>query len=421
MAASGKQQRTPVPKSGAGDSPTTDPLQAELDAAVEEEAAANAAAWNQITAEAYGDTASRMDWVEDSLARYAAKNSGYRRSSWFPENLEDALDGRTLPEAEHLVRVDGRALVYAGKAHTFFGANGSMKTVAALMTVAEFLRRGEAVFYMDFEDDRFTIVSWLVNDHHVPPDAVRQHLLYVRPEEPFFGQGARSGRIDVSAVGQAFRPTLWVIDGMTEAMALHGMDVNSATDVARFQRELLRFKIRGLTRIVLDHEAKAGGKDGGRPTQLGSQHKTSGIDGAAYRFDLQVGAGPGGTSRSTITVEKDRPAMVLPQCAPPQRYGIAAELRWGPDGPQLLSPHAIAEEKAAAKAADTQAQLDHDVVKVRGLIRNEVAQTSGPIRKLAGISSDRVKAATAILREQGDRGEVGGIVRENNRWVVIAT
>ena len=79
-------------------------------------------------------------------------------------------------------------------------------------------------------------------------------------------------------------PTLAVIDGITEAMTLHGLNPLDNTDAATFGRMLpRRITEAGAAVVSLDHVVKD--REGRGRYALGAVHKLNGLDGAAYLLE----------------------------------------------------------------------------------------------------------------------------------------
>jgi hypothetical protein len=135
-------------------------------------------------------------------------------------------------------------------------------------------------------------------------------LTYLRPDEPL--DDAQAEMMNRLTSEHDFR--LVVLDGVTEAMVLHDMDINDNADSAAFQRLLAReLTARGIAVVSIDHTSPTSPRREDKP--IGAQHKQTGIDGAAYYFDARTplarslqGAAVTGVTR--IRVTKDRPGGV---------------------------------------------------------------------------------------------------------------
>lgn len=105
------------------------------------------------------------------------------------------------------------------------------------------------------------------------------------------------------------KPTLVVLDGVTEAMALHNLELKDNTDVAKFGNLLPGWiAARGPAVVALDHVVKDTTNQG--RYAIGGAHKLNGLNGAAYILKNRTPFTIGCTGRSSIYVAKDRPGQV---------------------------------------------------------------------------------------------------------------
>jgi hypothetical protein len=221
-------------------------------------------------------------------------------TSWAPVDLL----GHVAPAApEILRRGDGEALLYRGRVHYFAGEPESLKTWAALLAGVQTMRTGSIVGFIDFEDGPGAVLERL-RALGATDQEIGERFHYVRPEEPL----SEAAWADLGEV-LAERPALVVVDGVTEAMSLHGLDLGKNPDVARFHAMLpRRIADAGAAVVLIDHVTKD------RTTRgrfaLGAGHKLAGVDGAAYTFDLLQPASRGGFGLARIGVVKDRPGYV---------------------------------------------------------------------------------------------------------------
>lgn len=269
------------------------------------------------------------------------------RRSWKPVDLTEVLEG-SWKAAEPTVgrRADGVGLFYPGKVHTVSSESEGGKTWLILAAVLEELRAGNSVVYVDFEDDEGGIVGRLLTLQADRRDlASRFH--YVRPMDPL-GGGVHLD--DLDALMRDVRPTLGVVDGVTEAMTLHGLDTNSNSDAAKFGRMLpRRLAAAGAASVSLDHVTKS--TEGRGRYSLGAVHKLNALDGAAYVLENRDSFGVGITGRSTIRIAKDRPGQL-------RRHALTSSggMHWF--GDMVLTSHneGFAEIEIAAPVdrADTQ-------------------------------------------------------------------
>lgn len=232
--------------------------------------------------------------------------------SWKPVDLTDVLDGSwTPPEATVGRRSDGIGLFYRGKAHTVAGESEGLKTWLALAAVQEEITKGEHAVFIDFEDDAGPVAGRLLG-MDTPTDVIRERFHYVRPESPI---GQDLSRFDLDALLADVRPSLVIIDGVTEGMTLHGLNPLDNKDCAAFGRMLpRRITAHGAGVASLDHLTKSSETRG--RYAIGAVHKLNGLDGAAYVLENRKPAGIGLVGKSTIKIAKDRPGQLRKHALP---------------------------------------------------------------------------------------------------------
>ena len=225
--------------------------------------------------------------------------------SWCRVDLSAVLDGtwqRPVPSVGS--RDDGAGLFYPGKVHTVASEAEGGKTWLALHAAAQEITAGHGVVFVDFEDDEAGAAGRLVIMGADPAD-ITGRFGYIRPDE-HVGMPGNRGRLD-EALGD-LKPALVVLDGITEAMTMHGLELRDNADVARFGRLLLRPIARtGAATVALDHVAKDRDRQGGYA--IGAVHKLNGAD-VAYVLDNRHPFGIGLTGRSQIMIRKDRPGQL---------------------------------------------------------------------------------------------------------------
>lgn len=234
----------------------------------------------------------------------ALVEDGFPRS-WQPVDLGPVLDGTWQPARPAVgARTDGVGLFYPGKVHTVASESEAGKTWFALAAVAVELAAGRTVVYLDFEDDEGGIVGRL-RALQVPTAAILERFVYIRPTQPL---GTGLHRDDLAAA-LARRPSLAVVDGVTEAMVMHGLDPLSNKDAATFGRILPRpLAAAGCAVACLDHVTKD--REGRGRYAIGAVHKLNALDGAAYVLECRTPLGVGLTGRSTVRLAKDRPGQL---------------------------------------------------------------------------------------------------------------
>lgn len=239
-------------------------------------------------------------------------------TTWEPLDTADALDGSEPPAAEIWRRTDGVPLLYRGAMHWFHGESESCKSWAAQLACAQVLNGGGRVLYIDFEDEVRSVVHRLLA-MAVDRDAIAKRFCYVRPDEPLEDGRGRitAGGVDFARLlGGEFVEATWdlvIVDGVTEAMTVEGLDLGSNADIAVWLRRVpVRLAALGAAVVMIDHVTKSR-EERGR-FAIGGQHKLAGVTGAAYTFsalrpfyrttDEPV------TGTVSVGIVKDRPGYV---------------------------------------------------------------------------------------------------------------
>jgi hypothetical protein len=225
-------------------------------------------------------------------------------TSWDEVNLEPILDGEQVEEGPTMLRrTDGAPLLTAGRVQAFNGEPGVGKGWLAAAACVEQISARRHVVYIDFEDRPEAIVARLLA-LGVDAAETAHFFHYVRPDEPLEGRAHGALR---SLLGRT-SPALVVIDGVTEAMTLHDLDLRDNADVAKFQALLARpIAVAGPGVVLLDHVTKSVEARG--RFALGAGHKLAGVD-VAFSLELIRPFGRGRSGLAKLTVTKDRPGFV---------------------------------------------------------------------------------------------------------------
>lgn len=234
-------------------------------------------------------------------------------------NLDASPDTPTI-----LQRDDEQPLIYPGKTHLIFGEPESCKGWFVLLAAKAELAAGRHVLYIDFEDSPAAILERL-RSLLVPPEQIHQHFHYLRPDEPYdlLAQKTLAPLLE-------HQPSLVVIDGVTEAMMIHGLKLTDNTEAAQFMDRFPRHLSRtGAAVLLVDHVTKD--REGRGRWAIGAQHKLAAIDGAALGLETLTPFGRGRRGKVKITVQKDRPGHIRALCEDGRRL---AEMRLNsdPDG-----------------------------------------------------------------------------------------
>lgn len=247
-------------------------------------------------------------FAADLEAARAARNGKRQKesaSTWAPVDLAPVLAGDNLdPPPTLLARTDGPCLLYPGRVHLVMGEPETAKGWLVMHATATVLEAGGTVAYVDFEDTAAAIVSRLLS-LGASPDAILARFLYIRPDEPLTLKGPSRAAFDRIA---AAAPALAVFDGFTDALALHGLDLLSNTDIAAWRKLAPRpLAQAGSVVVEVDHVVKS--RENRGRYSIGAQHKLAGAD-VAYSLDVIKPFARGRQGKVKITVAKDRPGHV---------------------------------------------------------------------------------------------------------------
>jgi hypothetical protein len=325
----------------------------------------------------------------------AALESG-ERNSWARIDLGPYVRGqvhRPQPTVG-LARTDGLRLLYPGKEHTVIGEMEAGKSWFALGCAAAELNAGNQVVYLHFEEAD-------------PGDTVDRLLeLGVRDQDilllfHFVGPERRSHLGDLAGLLNPV-PTLVVLDGVNEAMALHGWGIRDEDGAAAYRRCLVKPCTRsGAAVLSLDHVVK----DADRRTRspLGSIHKGNGLTGSLIELVNAEPFGRGQRGRSHVFVNKDRPGHLRRNGRPGKVPGVTFMGELVIDDTHRYNPflELIFHSSAAEQPATETAVCDTDDDKVYAAVL-KVDRAGKPtnvrnVRAVTGVSNMRTSDALTRL------------------------
>lgn len=232
------------------------------------------------------------------------------RPSWAPVDLTGYVNGTYRPDPPTLwTRTDGVALAYPGKVHNIAGESESGKSMLALTIVADELKAGGKVLYVDYESDAATMMDRLLKMGCTARE-ILAGLDYLNPEaDPL------ASSTDESAAWFRILATPYavaVIDAVTEAFAVAGVSSIDNDEVTRWGREMPK-KIAastGAAVFTLDHVTKS--TEGRGRFSIGAQAKMSYLTGPAFLVDVLAPMGVGMRGVLKVRIVKDRPGLVRP-------------------------------------------------------------------------------------------------------------
>ena len=392
---------------GAGQKLTKARLAAHLHYGGNESAFAKALARGEaIGVPGHINEAFRAEWSDrdtpTNVAEVAAAELGGDEkapvSSWRPLDLTSVLDGTWQPPQPSIGRrADGKGMFYPGKTHTVVSETEAGKTWFALAAAIHEMAAGCHVFYIDFEDDQGTVVGRLLT-LGVNPEIIADLFHYIRPEHPLQGQHLEALLEELDT----YRPSLVLLDGVTEAMTVHSLNPIDNVDISLFNSMVNeRLTQTGAAQVSFDHVTKD--RDGRGRYALGGVHKLNIVSGAGYTLENRQPFGIGVTGRSTLKIAKDRHAQLrvngLPSSGNMHWYGDLV-LTSNADGTAevwIESPQQrVAEREAAPPFRPTNL-----MEKISKYLEGEAADSQNQIlNDVPGNRNGKI-AALKILKEEG--------------------
>lgn len=333
--------------------------------------------------------------------------------SWAPVDLGPYLRG----EVEHpeptlgAVREDGLRFIYPGLEHAVIGEMESGKSWFCLAMVAAVLLEREPVLYLHFEEaDAGGSVERLVA-LGVPAPIIQEYLSFVGPARP----------VTPDALDRLLTrgPRLVVLDGVNEAMSLHGWDMLAVDGAASFRRNLVKpCTAIGAATLAADHVTKD--KDGRGRNAIGSVHKGNGLTGALFLLENVEPFGRGMKGRSNLFIGKDRPGHLRRNGEPTKLPGKTYVGTMAVDDTRLwvsyldlkIWPPTDKRQVTDDSQAD-RSQDDHVFGAVVAVIASGQTATTRKIRAMAGgnavevgLSLDRLVLAGRLTETPGPRNAI---------------
>ncbi|MEU5939396.1 DnaB-like helicase N-terminal domain-containing protein [Micromonospora sp. NPDC047548] len=227
--------------------------------------------------------------------------TGGERDSWQPVDLGPYLRGEVArPEPTVGVRRrDGLRFIYPGKEHSVIGEMEAGKSWFALASVAAELDQGHTVVYVHFEEADPSDTIERLQALGVHDDDIAGRFRFVAPARAV--TETQMARLIADPA-----PSLVILDGVNEGMAMHAAGIRDEDGVALFRRLLITPFIRsGCAVLTCDHVVKD--RENRGRYALGSIHKGNALSGALILLENADPFGRGARGRSHVYVTKDRP------------------------------------------------------------------------------------------------------------------
>lgn len=223
---------------------------------------------------------------EPTLSKENEADLRVQDTGYFPKDL---LSVEVDPEKKAptlFTLEDGSSLLYAGKVHSLIGVGEAGKSMMCLIPVKEVLDRGGRVLWIDYEDTEEAFVTRL--EEFGIPRSQWDRIDYLNPSKNLFSRQTNQttkGWSDLQELVKARKHELGIIDAMTGAMSLDGLNTNYDGDVEQTYKWLTApLAEQGVTVVVIDHLAK--NPEGRYDSAIGSIRKKTGITGATFLAEV---------------------------------------------------------------------------------------------------------------------------------------
>lgn len=221
-------------------------------------------------------------------------------SSFARVDLTDVMAGNySQPIPDLLRRDDGQHLFYKGMVNGIHGDSGTGKGWIICHAIAQIIRAGGQVMYIDMEDTPSSIVARL-RLVGLDDDQIIAGLDYRRPTEEFTEAAVLRLCTDLRHGGH----DLVVIDSLGEAFALDGVNEDRDNEVGPWLRHVARpMADAGPAVVLVDHCTKAADNP---LFPSGSKRKRAAIGGASYLVEAIEPMAKDRGGRLRLTCAKDR-------------------------------------------------------------------------------------------------------------------
>lgn len=353
--------------------------------------------------------------------------------SWKRQQIADLFDEEQQEPEVGAFDLDdtsnGGHLFYAGKVNEIHGPSESGKSMVLLAVAAQEMRAGRNVAMVDYEDDGKSIVNRLRWVFGLTRELIEQHFYYFNPETPLGDEGLEElkGAADAS---------LFIIDAVTEAMSVEGLDGRNENEVAAWYN-LLPKKVAawGPAVVVVDHTPIDSPQ-----RQIGSQHKKSGITGVSYTAEPVFPFTRGGKGMLRLRVAKDRPggvrAAALPAGEGKQHWrgDFVIDGTMTPSSPRVslrgVDPAATGQsQRPVSTEQPEEPEEDFEPLTERQLVYLKALSAAGVYgRTMAEVYADeeipktekpnRQHPRKVLVDQLGNRGYTEPVPKEKGRWRV---
>lgn len=253
-----------------------------------------------------------FDWAKQAKGENVHDLGEKRREkrdipkSWRGIGLRDYTPGSQPQPSHGFVMPYEWAIFYPASVNEIHGPSESMKTWVALHCIVEVIKRGEHAAFIDFEDGPGPIADRLRAMGLDDDELDRVFYAYVTEPMPI------SQAEDIIDEVFEMDPSIVIVNGVIEALAVQGIDTNDNRGYTAWVRLYTRpFADRGACVILIDHTSI---KEGASPSALGATAKMNIVQGASYLIEVGQEIAPAKRMTTTgwtaLKLWKDRPGQV---------------------------------------------------------------------------------------------------------------
>jgi hypothetical protein len=250
----------------------------------------------------------RLKGAENAQRRISAERTADLPRSWAAVDHDTVMQAARNPSMTDVGFLAGElplGLFYRGKVNGVHAESEAGKSWLCCLVAAQEVNAGKHVLYIDFEDDAASVYRRMLT-LGTNEDTLRGYFHYVSPVGPL----SETDREDFAPLVN-LRGSLAVLDGVTESMALEGLDGRIEGDIATWHARVTKpLAVQGWAVVGVDHVPH------GERRAIGSQHKRSAITGVSYLLQSAHPIAPGQRGVSRLHVAKDRGGWVRAHATP---------------------------------------------------------------------------------------------------------
>lgn len=312
------------------------------------------------------------------------------------EDMARAIEGGKAGDPPSVgIRDDGAcAFWYRGKLNSCIGESESGKSWLLQRDCVQEIGKGNHVIYLDYEKDAAAVAERLLL-MGADEAAMIEFFHYRRVEDPL----TLAERMALREACRTMGVTLAVIDGVTNAMQLEGLKIESNNDVSKFNAGVpAAMRVEGAAVVEIDHTPK--NPENQSKGAIGGQHKRAGIDGATIRMVMREMPGRNRTGTGYLAVDKDAPGWLREHAVDGR---IIGDITIHSDGDSTTVRVVPSSKKEGGKSADGAPRLTGYMERVSRVLEGfgDDGQSGRTLAKVVTGDDKYVYAALKTLVAEG--------------------